>query len=60
MLNIPKAIKPARTITLPAAKLTTAVSDSSVQFRNIVVVAKGTDPATVNCPVGTIIMVKEE
>ena len=51
---------PARTITLPAAKLTTAVSDSSVQFRNIVVVAKGTDPATVNCPVGTIIMVKEE
>lgn len=51
---------PARTITLPAAKLTTAVSDSSVQFRNIVVVAKGTDPSTVTCPVGTIIMVKEE
>lgn len=51
---------PARTITLPQAKLTSAVSDSSVQFRNIVVVAKGTDPATVNCPVGTIIMVKEE
>lgn len=51
---------PARTITLPQAKLTSDVSDSSVQFRNIVVVAKGTDPATVNCPVGTIIMVKEE
>lgn len=51
---------PARTITLPAAKLTTAVSDSAVQFRNIVVVAKGTDPSTVSCPVGTIIMVKEE
>lgn len=51
---------PARTITLPAAKLTTAVADSSVQFRNIVVVAKGTDPSTVSCPVGTIIMVKEE
>ena len=51
---------PARTITLPQPKLTSAVSDSSVQFRNIVVVAKGTDPTTVNCPVGTIIMVKED
>lgn len=51
---------PARTITLPSAKLTTAVADSAVQFRNIVVVAKGTDPSTVTCPVGTIIMVKEE
>ena len=48
-----------RTITLPQPKLTTSVSDSSVQFRNIVVVAKGTDPNSVNCPVGTIICVKE-
>lgn len=50
-----------RTITLPAAPVSTsaAVADSAVQFRNIVVVPKGTDPATVNCPVGTIIMVKE-
>ena len=48
-----------RTITLPQPKLTTSVSDSSVQFRNIVVVAKGTDPNSVSCPVGTIICVKE-
>lgn len=48
-----------RTITIPQPKLTTAVTDSSVQFRNIVVVAKGTDPNTVSCPVGTIICVKE-
>ena len=48
-----------RTITIPQPKLTTAVTDSSVQFRNIVVVAKGTDPKTVSCPVGTIICVKE-
>lgn len=48
-----------RTITLPAAKVTGAVADSAVQFRNIVVVPKGTDPNTVSCPVGTIICVKE-
>lgn len=48
-----------RTITIPQPKLTTSVSDSSVQFRNIVVVAKGTDPKSVSCPVGTIICVKE-
>ena len=48
-----------RTITIPQPKLTTAVTDSSVQFRNIVVVAKGTNPSSVNCPVGTIICVKE-
>lgn len=48
-----------RTITIPQPKLTTSVADSAVQFRNIVVVAKGTDPTSVNCPVGTIICVKE-
>lgn len=48
-----------RTITLPQPKLTTSVTDSAVQFRNIVVVAKGTDPNSVSCPVGTIICVKE-
>lgn len=48
-----------RTITLPAAKVTGAVADSAVQFRNIVVVPNGTDPNTVSCPVGTIICVKE-
>ena len=48
-----------RTITIPAAKVTGAVADSAVQFRNIVVVPKGTDPNTVSCPVGTIICVKE-
>lgn len=48
-----------RTITLPLPKFTTSVADSAVQFRNIVVVPKGTDPNTVSCPVGTIICVKE-
>ena len=48
-----------RTITIPQPKLTTSVSDSSVQFRNIVVLPKGTDPNSVSCPVGTIICVKE-
>lgn len=48
-----------KTVTLPQPKLTTSVEDSAVQFRNIVVVPKGTDPNTVTCPVGTIICVKE-
>ena len=48
-----------RTVTLPQPKTTVAVADSDVQFRNIVVVPKGTDPNTVNCPVGTIICVRE-
>lgn len=48
-----------RTITIPASKTSAAVADSAVQFRNIVVVPKGTDPNTVSCPVGTIICVKE-
>ena len=48
-----------RTITIPQPKLTTSVTNGAVQFRNIVVVAKGTDPNSVICPVGTIICVKE-
>ena len=48
-----------RIITLPNPKLTTSIANSAVQFRNIVVVAKGTDVNSVSCPVGTIICVKE-
>ena len=49
-------------ITLPQAKLTTAVADEAVQFRNIVVMPKGTTETTVSnldVPVGTIICVKD-
>lgn len=42
-----------------SAKTQVAVSEDKVEFRNVVIVPAGTDPATVNCPVGTIIMVKE-
>lgn len=47
-------------ITLPEPKLESAVADGLVQFRNTVIVANGIDPSTVDCPVGTLIFVKEE
>lgn len=49
-------------IKLPQAKLTTAVADEAVQFRNIVVMPKGTPQVTIenlDVPVGTIICVEE-
>lgn len=39
--------------------ISTSVTDTSIQYRNIVIVPNGTDPSTVQCPVGTIILVKE-
>ena len=49
-----------RILALPEPKITTDVATNTVQFRNIVIVSKGTTPSSVTCPVGTIICVKEE